>query len=164
MIYTVVLFCQSKFMKIVTKYCFITVVFILSIACSNHQISEPTPTTLTTWEIIEQTEAMAPKGLKGEFLLTIKNSGKQSSNIYLNTQEDYRDRRNISITLLPSFQQAFNAKYRTDLRRFYENKTVRVKGEAKRVKIWFYTQGKQAEKYYFQTHIIVSDLNQITIQ
>jgi carbonic anhydrase len=148
-------------MNFITKYCFITVAFILSFGCSNHRNNQTS--TFTTWDIIEKTEAMAPKGLKGEFLFTIKNSGKQNSIIYLNTQEDYRDRRNITIALLPSFQRAFNAKHNTDIRSYYENKTIQVKGKAERIKIWFFSQGKRTEKYYFQTHINVSDLNQIKI-
>ncbi|TDR23593.1 hypothetical protein [Marinicella litoralis] len=145
------------------KYFFISVVFILIIGCSNHQVNQTTPSMYSTWDIIEKTEAMAPKGLKGEFLLTIKNSGKQSSRIFLNTQEDYRDRRNITVTVLPSFQQAFKAKFNVDIRSYYEDKTIRVKGEAKRMKVWFYAQGKRTQKYYYQTHIVVSDLNQITV-
>jgi len=151
-------------MNATAKYLLIFLVFTLTIGCNKQHTSKPKTTEYTVWEVIEKTEAIAPKGLKGEFLLTIKNSGKQSTRIFLNTQEDYRDRRNITVTLLPSFQQAFKAKYGEDIRSYYEEKTLRVKGEAKRMKVWFFSAGKRSQKYYFQTHIAVSDLNQISIQ
>jgi membrane dipeptidase len=149
--------------KTIFKCCLLTV-FLFLLACHHPNSTKPVNDHYSTWDIIEKTEAMAPKGLRGEFLLHIKNTGKQYSRIYLNTQEDYRDRRNITVALLPSFQQAFRAKYDTDIRSYYEDKTILVKGEAKRVKIWFTPGGKRSTKYYFQTHIEVSDLSQISIE
>ena len=41
------------------------------------------------------------------------------------------------------------------LKLFFVNKTVEVTGEAKRVKIYFISNGMLTDKYYFQTHINV---------
>ncbi len=150
-------------MNITTKTTILIIVLSLTVACGKQQVTKPvTASTHSIWQIIEQTEAMAPKGLKGEFVLTIKNSGKQNSRIYLNTQEDYRDRRNITVTLNPSFQKQFHAQYNTDIRNYYEDQTILVKGVAKRVKIWVTASGRKPTKYYFQTHIVVNDLSQIS--
>ncbi|MCB1582224.1 MAG: dipeptidase [Xanthomonadales bacterium] len=149
--------------KMILKLC-MPISFLILFGCHQTESIKPVNDHYSTWDIIEKTEAMAPKGLRGEFLLHIKNTGKQYSRIYLNTQEDYRDRRNITVALLPSFQEAFRAKYDTDIRSYYEDKTILVKGKAKRVKIWFTPGGKRSTKYYFQTHIEVSDLSQISIE
>jgi len=139
------------------------ILFFFIIGCQQVDTVKPSPSDhYSVWEIIEKTEARAPDGLKGEFKLHIKNSGKQYARLFLNTQEDYRDRRNITVTLLPSFQQAFQKKHNTDIRSYFEDHTILVSGEAKRMKVWFFSNGKRTEKYYFQTHIIVSDLDQIT--
>lgn len=141
---------------------FLLTSFLLTVGC-HKTTTKPEESGYSTWDIIEKTEARAPQGLKGEFKLHIKNSGKQSSRVFLNTQEDYRDRRNITVTLLPSFQKAFLEKHDVGIRNFYEDHTILVTGEAKRMKIWFTPNGRRSTKYYFQTHIIVSDLNQITV-
>ncbi len=150
-------------MNTITKTTVLIVLFTLTTACGKQHVTKPvTASTHSIWEIIEQTEAMAPKGLKGEFVLTIKNSGRQNSRIYLNTQEDYRDRRNITVTLNPSFQKQFKDQFNMDIRNYYEDQTILVKGVAKRVKIWVTASGRKPTKYYFQTHIEVNDLSQIS--
>lgn len=151
-------------MRTSAQFIIIFFICILTIGCNKQQPLKPRASgDYSTWEIIEKTESMAPRGLKGKFVLSLKNSGKQSGRIFLNTQDDYRDRRNITVTLEPSFQQQFKAQFDEDIRSYYQDKTIRVNGEAKRMKIWFFANGKRTTKYYFQTHIIVSDLNQITI-
>lgn len=150
-------------MKVLTGKVLVLFVFTLLIGCNKPQTSKTSSNGFTVWDIIEKTEAIAPQGLKGEFVLSIKNSGKQSGRIYLNTQEDYRDRRNITVTLEPSFQQAFKAKHDIDIRSHFEGQKLLVRGEAKRMKVWFFSQGKRTEKYYFQTHIVVKKLDQISI-
>ncbi|MFC3194921.1 hypothetical protein ACFODZ_11785 [Marinicella sediminis] len=139
------------------------ILFFFIIGCQQVDTVKPLPSGhYSVWEIIEKTEARAPDGLTGEFKLHIKNSGKQLARLFLNTQEDYRDRRNITVTLLPSFQEAFQKKYNENIRSYFEDHTILVRGEAKRMKVWFFSNGRRTEKYYFQTHIIVSDLDQIT--
>ncbi|MCX7554235.1 hypothetical protein OS175_10120 [Marinicella sp. S1101] len=148
--------------------CILSAAFILA-ACQTTQNKKTTTAQYSTWDIIEKTEAMAPKALSGRFLMTIKNSGKLASRkgtiIFLNTEKDYRDRRNISIKLSPEFQAEFNAQYpNTDIRNYYQGKNLLVQGEARRVKIWFNSQGKRSDKYYFQTHVFVNELTQLKVQ
>lgn len=151
-------------MKKIIKLSILLITCLVVLGCQKNQSTRVNTVGYSTWDIIEKTEAMAPRGLKGEFVLTIKNSGQQSNRVFLNTESDYRDRRNITVTLAPSFQQAFKTAYNEDILGFYKNKTIRVKGEAKRMTIWFFAAGKRTEKYYFQTHILVNELSQIEIQ
>jgi len=134
-------------------------VFLAGCAATNE---EPTPKPgLTARDAIELSEANAPKSVPGIFSLTIKATGRRDGYIYLNTQDDYRDRRNVTVVLLPHFQQAFKEKYGVDSDEKLINQTILVKGLARRMKISLMRDGKRSEKYYFQTHIPVKKLGQI---
>ncbi len=113
--------------------------------------------------LIAHTEEVAPVGVKGSIRLPIKASGWQSKILYLNTQEDYRDRRNITVAIHPSIITALTEKYGASPDLFFLNKQILVSGIAKRVKVDFYSQGRKTKKYYFQTHIRVSSIDQIKV-
>jgi hypothetical protein len=113
--------------------------------------------------LIALTEESAPSGIEGTFQLPIKASGIKSGIVYLNTEIDYRDRRNITVSLDPKLIEAFTTKYGIHPDSYFVNKTIEVSGEAKRLKIYFFSKGKITKKYYFQTHIRVASLNQIKI-
>ena len=113
--------------------------------------------------LIALTEDSAPNGINGTFKLPIKASSVQKGIIYLNTETDYRDRRNMTITLQKKVIEAFITKYGTSPHLYLINKSIEVTGEAKRLKINFFTNGKVTKKYYFQTHINVSSLHQIKV-
>lgn len=113
--------------------------------------------------IIALSEENAPNGIIGTFTLPIKTSGIQRRNVYLNTEVDYRDRRNITVAISPKLIPALTKKYGSSPERYFVNKTIAVTGEAKRMKIYFFFNGKKTQKYYFQTHIRVMSLDQIKI-
>ena len=113
--------------------------------------------------LIALTEDKAPDGIKGTFQLPIKASGSQRGIIYLNTEKDYRDRRNITVAIHPNLIDAFTKKYGESPDSYFINKTIVVTGEAKRMKIFFISKGRITKKYYFQTHVKVASLNQIKV-
>jgi hypothetical protein len=113
--------------------------------------------------LIALTEDKAPDGIKGTFQLPIKASGIQRDIIYLNTQIDYRDRRNVTVAIHPKLVDALTKKYGASPDSYFINKTLEVTGEARRMKIYFFSKGKITKKYYFQTHIRVASLNQIKV-
>lgn len=114
-------------------------------------------------KVIALSEKNAPNGVKGTFKLPIKASGAQGKVVYLNTELDYRDRRNITVALHPKLIGVFSETYGSAPDAYLINKTIEVTGEAKRAKIRFFSKGKPTDKYYFQTHIRVHSLNQINI-
>ncbi|NOU51429.1 hypothetical protein HG263_12905 [Pseudoalteromonas sp. JBTF-M23] len=116
-----------------------------------------------TMALIAQTEAHAPNSVPGEFEFLIKAADEIRGHVYLNTELDYRDRRSISITMSPSAVRDFVAKYNQSPKTALVNKQIRVTGEAQRVTIDFYSQGRRTDKYYFQTHIDVTELSQLTV-
>jgi hypothetical protein len=58
----------------------------------------------TAQDAIELSEEAAPKIATGTFSFSIKAVGAQKQYVYLNTELGYRDRRNVSVVLLPEFQ------------------------------------------------------------
>jgi hypothetical protein len=116
-----------------------------------------------TMRLIEKTAEVAPKGVDGEFVLTVKAAGEQGKVVYQNTELDYRDRRNITVVLSPQFVGYINEQYGVTPQEYFLNKKIQVKGTAKQVKIGFFSNGKPTEKYYYQTHIRVRSPNQIEV-
>lgn len=131
-------------------------------ACNSHQDYSEAKT-LKIMNIIALTEANAPNGVKGVFELPIKAAGTQDTSTYLNTEQDYRDRRNITVALGLKVSRQIAEKYGIPPEDYFVNKTIEVTGEAKRVKIYFIANGRQTKKYYYQTHIRVRSLDQIKI-
>jgi len=119
--------------------------------------------TSSIMNLIALTEENAPEGIKGTFRFPIKASGNQRGIIYLNTENDYRDRRNITVAIHPKLIDAFIKKYGESPESYFINKTIEVTGEAKRMKIFFFSKGKITKKYYFQTHVRVTSLKQIKV-
>ncbi|MCG7550509.1 hypothetical protein [Pseudoalteromonas sp. Of7M-16] len=52
-----------------------------------------------TMDLIADTEASAPNSVRGVFQFEIKAGAKRGDVVYLNTQPDYRDRRNVTLVL-----------------------------------------------------------------
>jgi hypothetical protein len=113
--------------------------------------------------LIALSEEKAPEGIKGTFQLPIKASGNRRDVVYLNTEKDYRDRRNITVAIHPKLIEEFTKKYGESPDSYFIDKTIEVTGEVKRMKIFFYSKGKITKKYYFQTHVRVASLSQIRV-
>lgn len=144
------------------KYLILVSILFVS-ACSSTPKVTSNSNISSIMNIIALSEEKAPNGVKGTFQLPIKASGIQRNTVYLNTETDYRDRRNITVALHPKLTGAFTKKYGSSPDIYFINKTIEVTGEAKRLKIYLFTNGKVTKKYYFQTHIRVTSLNQIKV-
>ncbi len=116
-----------------------------------------------TMEIIRSAAESAPSGVQGEFILEIKAAGNQGPFIYLNSELDYRDQRAVTIAIHPRVTPLFIQRYSVPPQEYFVWKTVAVAGEAKRIRINFISQGKPTGKYYYQTHIRVTDISQIKV-
>ena len=143
------------------KLILLTSLFIALSGCATTQKSFASKQGLTARDAIELSERDAPNRVPGIFSLSIKASGETSRYVYLNTESDYRDRRNVSVVLLPEFQKAFVQKYGKKAEVMLMDKNILVNSYAKRIKIYFYSNGERTEKYYFQTHIPVKSLKQV---
>ena len=130
---------------------------------TNIQSSQPTIEYSDTMEIIRSAAEAAPHKV-GEYILKIKAIGKQGPFIFLNTELDYRDQRAVTIALHPQVISLFEEKCGRSLKEYFVDKSVKVLGEAQRIKINFMSRsGKPSGKYYYQTHIMVSDIGQLEV-
>ncbi|UJX26910.1 hypothetical protein L3Q70_07205 [Pseudoalteromonas sp. CF6-2] len=119
--------------------------------------------TSNTMDVIALSEASAPDSVKGIFKFHIKAAGKHSGDVFLNTEEDYRDRRSITVALNYKVVPELTKKYGESPETFFIDKEIEVTGEAKRVTIDFISQGRATNKYYYQTHVDVSSVEQIKV-
>lgn len=115
-------------------------------------------------EAIEKAAEASPKGIKGFFKLDVKATGKPREVVFLNSELDYRDPRNISIAIHPKVVELFKTKHGEDPELYLKGKKIIVYGKARKVKISFGCNGERSEnKYYYQTHVRVGSLSQIHI-
>jgi len=136
---------------------------ILTLALVLGACSSTSTSTINTMKLIALSEQSAPNGVQGTFNFLIKATGNRRGDIFLNTEDDYKDRRAITIVLSPKVSSDFTSKYGSTPDLYFINKTIEVTGEAKREKIYFYSKGRVTTKYYYQTHIDVTSLDQIKI-
>ena len=141
------------------KYILIAITVFLAGCAATDNIAVNTD----TMRVIEKTAEVAPKGVDGEFVFTVKAAGSQGKVVYLNTELDYRDRRNITVALSPKYVGYIKDQFGVTPQEYFLNKKIQVKGTAKQVKIGFFSNGKRTEKYYYQTHIIVRSPKQIEV-
>ncbi|WP_417761935.1 hypothetical protein [Shewanella sp.] len=116
-----------------------------------------------TMDIIGSAATQAPQVVAGDYTLLIKAVGEQGAMVFLNTELDYRDQRNVTIALpkqvLPQMGIAdFNA-----LQHHFVNHAVHVRGDAMRVRIDFNRDHVPTGKYYYQTHIHIAKLSDISV-
>ena len=132
--------------------------------CANTKDSKDISKYITPMQAIEKASEAAPKGIKGFFELQVKATGKKHEVVFLNSELDYRDPRNISIVIHPKVIEPFKRKYGEVPDVYLKDKKIIVYGEARRVKISFGCNGERNEnEYYYQTHARVSSLSQIHI-
>ena len=98
----------------------------------------------------------APKGNLGRYAFSVRGVGWDDGRLYLNSEEDYRDPRNVSASIAPEAAQEILAKLGGSEKEALASKMVLVTGLAIRTRIDFIgADGKPSGKYYFQTHIPV---------
>ncbi len=120
--------------------------------------------TLTTPEAaIHEANAQAPQAVPGRFALHVQSAGRQDDNVYLNSERDYRDQRNLAVEVLPAASDALARRYGQPPDQFFVGKNIVVDGAARRVKIVFMAHGMPSDKYYYQTHVVVEREDQIRL-
>lgn len=105
----------------------------------------------------------APLGVKGRFAMTVRGAGRQDGNLYLNSQPDYRDQRNLTIAMPDATAARLAAALGGDPETMLIGRQVLVDGTARRVRIFFTTNGRPTEKYYYQTHVVITDPDALSV-
>ena len=107
--------------------------------------------------------AQSDGGITGLFELVVLGTGRQNGRLFLNSQADYRDPRNLTIAITPEVERALEDRLGSPLIQAVHNKTIAVRGTARTTKIWLMTHGRRTEKYYFQTHVNLQRSSDLTV-
>lgn len=114
-------------------------------------------------EAIQSAATAAPQPVRGRFAMRVRAVGRRDGNIYLNSEDDYRDQRNLTVTIRPSAINPLAERFGDQADRFLIGKLIVVDGEARRVHIDFTENGRPTGKYYYQTHVDVRNADQLSI-
>ena len=105
----------------------------------------------------------APAGVTGVFAITVRATGRERGRLYLNSELDYRDQRNLTINVAPGAAAQLERRHGMPPERYFLGKSIRVRGTARRIRIDFVSEGRRTGLYYYQTQVAVSDPDQIEI-
>ena len=106
----------------------------------------------------------APRGAPGIFAMTVQATGTQDGQVFLNSELDYRDQRNLTIALTPAAARQLRERLGEDPLTSLKNRSILVTGAARRAQIYFFSNGKRSDKYYYQTHVDVSSADQLVLR
>ncbi|HUG09389.1 MAG TPA: hypothetical protein VMM36_00150 [Opitutaceae bacterium] len=107
--------------------------------------------------------AASPEGVTGVFRMEVRGTSRQGDWLYLHSEADYRDLRSLTIAIPSPIARDIEKLLQGDPAELLKGRTVRVMGTAKRTTIWFFANGVRTESFYYQTHIIVRELEQFEI-
>ena len=105
----------------------------------------------------------APRGVRGTFVLQVRGTGTDDGRVYLNSETDYRDQRNLTIAITPAAAGALTARLGAPPAAALAGQRIVVDGVATRVRIDFTVDGHPSGKYYYQTQVQVTDAAQIRV-
>ena len=96
--------------------------------------------------------------------MTVQATGTQDGQVYLNSELDYRDQRNLTVALSPIAAMHLHARLGADLLIALKGRDIVVTGAARRVQIFFFADGRRSDKYYYQTHVNVTSAEQVVVR
>ena len=105
----------------------------------------------------------APDMLAGVFVMNVQATGRSGGDVFLNSETDYRDPRNLSVRILPKAQEELRKKFGNDFEAALKGKPIEVMGWVQRTRIDFRANGVETGKYYCQTHVIMQSAEQVEL-
>jgi hypothetical protein len=114
-------------------------------------------------EAVMKAASAAPGFISAVFDFIVRGAAQVGPDFFLNSEEDYRDQRNISAALSPDVQRQLRNSFGDDLSKYFLGHHILVVGPAKRVQIFIGDVGKPSAKYYYQTHIAVVNPDQLDL-
>jgi len=106
----------------------------------------------------------APEGVSGTFKMTVRAVGHENRRVFLNSELDYRDQRNLTIAMSEEVEKALEAKIGAVSEQAFIGRRIFVRGVAQRVRIDFTDGGRPTGKYYYQTHVVVTEPIQVAVK
>jgi hypothetical protein len=125
--------------------------------------SRTLPTRLSPVQAVINAAEM-PDGVAGVFEMVVRATGRQDRYIYLNSEADYRDPRNLTIAIAPAEERALAERLGAPVEAVVLRKTIAVRGIARKTRIDFIADGRPTGKYYFQTHLKLASARDLTVE
>lgn len=125
--------------------------------------TQPVDAWITPSQAVLLAANAAPRGVKGTFRMKVRATGEENGVMFLNSELDYRDQRNLTVAVAPTAVAALQARLGGDPRVALKGRDIVVTGSAMRTRIVFSANGQPTDKYYYQTHVRVSDADQIVV-
>ena len=135
----------------------------LALAACKAVVPDLTYNYMAPWKAVELAALYTPDGIDGTFDLLVENTGVKDGYVFLNSESDFRDQRNLSIAIGPKAVQALTVTLKGPPQDTLRGKRVRVKGTAKRLQVYFVRDGKPTEHFLYQTYVNVDDPAQIQV-
>ncbi len=103
-------------------------------------------------------------GFTASFQMVVRASGRQGEILYLNSERDYRDPRNLSVDINAATERALAERLGGAVQPTLAGKTIVVRGTARKTRIDFINDdGRPSGKYYYQTHLVLRDARDLTV-
>ncbi|MDY7538654.1 hypothetical protein QN372_05930 [Undibacterium sp. RTI2.1] len=144
-----------------TMACLSIATLIFTMTENMAQAQDAEPLISNPVQLVDMAARAAPAGVKVNFTMEVKAIGHLKDRIILNSEEDYRDPKNISVDVYPTAEAELVHTLGNDLDPLIKGHRIRVQGTIKRVTVWFFEKGVKTDKYYYQTHILVKNADQI---
>lgn len=137
-------------------------VSLLAASCAS-QPSDLTSLRLTPAQAVINA-AETPAGVSGVFEMVVRSTGREGGKLFLNSELDYRDPRNLTIVVSASVEQALEGRLGAPVESAVAKRAIAVRGTARKTKIVFVSDGRVSGKYYFQTHLTVGSARDLTVE
>jgi hypothetical protein len=114
-------------------------------------------------EAVHEAAERPAMGVPGVFAMAVTRTGREDGRVYLNSEADYRDQRNLTISIAPAAAEALARRFGAPPDVHFRGRLIAVRGTARRVRIDFLTNGNRPTGlYYYQTQIMVARPEQIS--
>jgi hypothetical protein len=118
---------------------------------------------LTPEEAVMKAADAFPRPVLAVFEFRVQRAEQVGPKFFVGSEEDYRDPRNLSTEILPAALTGLHARFGPDISKALLGRKLRVVGAARRVRIDIIGNGHPTGKYYYQTHVPVSDASQVEL-
>lgn len=135
-----------------------------SVAMSSAPLVASDPTLRLSPAQAVMNAAEMPDGVGGVFEMVVRATGRQGGRLFLNSEADYRDPRNLTIVVTPVEEKALRVRLGGPVETAILKKVIAVRGIARKTRIDFVTDGLPTGKYYFQTHLKLRSARDMTIE
>lgn len=113
---------------------------------------------------VEQGAGAAPAPAPAaDYSFIVEAVGSDDGLVFINSQRDYRDQRNLTLALSPRVDQQLRERFAPlSIEEALIGKRIVVRGRPERVRIEFRENDRPTGLYYYQTHIRVGRLEQLS--